>query len=97
MKVGYVKRYGEWRNIYNFLESDKKHIEIFAEKYNLTIEDVEKMLKGCDERILDLIDSDTDEIQNILDAIFEDDEKKFIIAQYNEKDDTITADVWEVK
>ena len=95
--VKFVKLYGVWSDIINFLEENEKHKEIFCKRRNISIDRLNKALAKEDfDFVLDLIDSDTDEITEILNEIIKDDEEHFFIVRYNEYDDVIVAEKWKI-
>ena len=97
MKVGFVDVYGKWTDIFSFLEDSTTHREIFCKRHNISIEELEKRLKDGDyDFVLNLIESDMDEIQEILNEMAKDDETTFYITFYDEKWDVIHAEKWMV-
>lgn len=95
MKVEYIEEYGRWTNIFSFLEDSEEHRKIFCERHNISMEELDNMLKRDYDKLLDLIESDSDEIQEILNEKAKDSDEFFYIV-YDEKWDIIYAEKWRV-
>lgn len=80
-----------YSSIFTFLKDNDKHKEIFLKRHGdefKNIEEIEEDIEEGGDRILEVIEGDTQEIQAILDELAT--ENEFYIADYMEREDIIT-------
>lgn len=90
MRAEYVKEYGRYASIIDFLNENESHRDIFCEIYG--IEDLNEVMKT--DEIFKIIESDEEAITKVMDRLAEG--NTVYITSYNEHWDMIIVDEFKI-